>query len=165
MDSYPRELRIYRALLLAYPSEFRHEYGREMERFFTDRLSVEPPLRVWLAALGDLLIAAPREHLAILAADLRVGLRMLAKSPVTTFVALLAMAVGIGATTAVFSLVNAVLLRSFPYGDVSKLVYLWTPNPRFVGAPLQLGPSAPDYLEWRRVAHSFTDIAAFMDRS
>jgi len=123
MDSCPKELRIYRALLLAYPSEFRHEYGREMEELFADRLRVEAPARVWLAALGDLLTSAPREHLAILAADLRVGLRMLAKSPVVTMVALLAMAIGIGATTAVFSLVNAVLLRSFPYGDVSHLIY------------------------------------------
>ncbi len=163
MDSCPKELRIYRALLLAYPSEFRQEYGREMEQLFAGRLAAEPPLRVWLAAFGDLLIAAPREHLAILTADLRVGLRMLGKSPVVTLVALLAMAVGIGATTAVFSLVNAVLLRSFPYGDVSRLVYLWTPNPRFVGAPLQLDPSVADFLEWHKDAHSFTDLAAFRD--
>ena len=60
-----------------------------------------------------------------------------------------------------FSLVNAVLLRSFPYGDVSRLVYPWTPNPRFVGAPLQLGPSVPDFLEWRKQARSFTDLAGF----
>jgi putative ABC transport system permease protein len=163
MPLYPKELRIYRTLLQAYPAEFRHEYGREMEQLFVDRLSVEPPLRVWLAALGDLAIAAPREHLAILRADVRVGLRMLGKSPFTTFVALLAMALGIGATTAVFSLVNAVLLRSFPYGDVSKLVYLWTPNPRFVGTPLQLDPPVPDFLEWRKEAHSFTDLAAFRE--
>jgi putative ABC transport system permease protein len=163
MDSYPKELRIYRALLLAYPSEFRHEYGREMEQLFADRLADEPAARVWLAALGDLLTAAPREHLAILGADLRLGLRMLAKSPVVTFVALLAMAVGIGATTAVFSLVNAVLLRSFPYGDVSRLVYPWTPNPRFVGAPLQIGPSPADFLTWQKEARCFTDLAGFTE--
>jgi putative ABC transport system permease protein len=161
MPLYPRKLKIYRLLLRAYPAEFRHEYGREMEQLFSDRLAEELPRRVWQAALGDLLIAAPREHRAILAADLRIGLRLLAKSPVTTLVALLAMAVGIGATTAVFSLVNAVLLRSFPYGDVSKLVYTWTPNPRFVGTPLQLGPSPADFLTWQKEAHSFSDLAGF----
>jgi predicted permease len=163
MDSNPKGLSVYRTLLLAYPAEFRQEYGREMEQLFADRLAEEPPLRVWLAALGDLLWAAPREHFAILAVDLRLGWRMSAKSPVATLVALLAMAMGIGATTAVFSLVNAVLLRSFPYGDVSRLVYLWTPNPKFVGAPLQIGPSVPDFLEWKKDSHSFADIAAFND--
>src|SRR5579863_2959426 len=118
MALFPNALRIYRTLLLAYPSEFRAEYGREMEDMFAERLAAEPPARIWLAAIGDLAVAAPREHLAILRGDLRLGLRMMAKSPGSTFLILLAMALSITATTAVFSLVHAVLLRSFPYGDV-----------------------------------------------
>src|ERR1039457_6130093 len=65
----PGALRIYRALLLAYPAEFRHEYAGEMERLFEERLAAEPPIGLWLAVLADVAITAPREHLHILAAD------------------------------------------------------------------------------------------------
>src|SRR5690349_13302190 len=110
MALYPKGLRIYRSLLLAYPAEFRAEYGQEMEQLFADGLASEPPLRVWLAAIADMATAAPREHLIILAADLRLGIRMIARSPASTLVILMAAALGIGASTAVFSLVHAVLL-------------------------------------------------------
>lgn len=153
--------RIYRALLFAYPAEFRHEYGAQMEQLFEDRLAGEPWLRVSLATLADLSRSAPREHLHILAADLRYGARGIAKSPGFTLVALLALALGIGATTAVFSLINAVLLRSLPYASPERLVYIWTPIPRLKGVPPEMAPSSPDFYAWQQASHSFSALTMF----
>src|SRR4051812_20572510 len=123
MDWLP--IRVFRALLYCYPAEFRHEYGIEMEQLFADRLRTEPRLRLWLETLADIGLSAPKEHGNILLADLRYGARILAASPVFTLVAIAVIALGIGATTAVFSLVNTVLLRAMPYGKPEQLVYAW----------------------------------------
>src|SRR5438105_7885967 len=85
-------LRAYRALLFVYPAEFRHEYGAEMESLFAMRLGTEPHLRLWLEILADVAFTAPREHLHILADDLRYGARVLAKTPGFVIAAFLARA-------------------------------------------------------------------------
>jgi putative ABC transport system permease protein len=157
-------VRIYRALLFAYPAEFRHEYGSQMEQLFEDRIHSEPALRVWLDTLPDLAFSAVKEHVHILAADLVYGARMTRKSPAFTLVALFAMALGIGATTAVFSLINAVLIRSLPYGDPERLVYIWTPNPSFQGLPQEMPPFSVDFYAWQNGQHSFADLTMFNPR-
>ena len=58
-------LKAHRTSLRAYPSEFRNEYGEEMERLFAMRLRVEPPIRWCLESFADVAITAPREHLEI----------------------------------------------------------------------------------------------------
>jgi putative ABC transport system permease protein len=153
--------RFYRAILFAYPAEFRHEYASEMTQVFEDRLAHEPHLRVWLDVLSDIAITAPKEHLHILAADLRYAARMIAKSPAFTSVALLAMALGIGATTAVFSLINAVLIRSLPYQNPEQLVYVWTPNARLKDLPTEMPPSSPEFYAFQQGARSFSQLTMF----
>lgn len=156
--------KIYRALLFAYPAEFRHEYGPEMERLFDDRFHSERRIRLWLESLTDIALTAPKEHIHVLAADLRYGARILTRSPAFTLVALLIMALGIGAATAVFSLVNAVLLRSFPYGNPQELVYLFSPNSNFQGTPDDLAPNDPDFYDWQKLSHSFTSLTMLKQR-
>jgi predicted permease len=93
--------------------------------------------------------------------DLRYGLRTLSRSPGFTVTAVLTLALGIGACTAIFSLVNAVLIRSLPYGDPGRLVYLYTPNPQFK-LPLEVfGPAYGDFYDLKKENHSFQDMTAF----
>ena len=92
--------------------------------------------------------------------DLKYGLRMLARNPGFTAVAVLTLALGIGGTTAIFSVVNAVLLRPLPYKDPGRLVSLWAKFP-FWGFS---GPGAvtdPDYVQWEKQNQVFERIAAF----
>jgi predicted permease len=94
--------------------------------------------------------------------DLRYGLRTLGKSPGFTVVTILTLALGIGACTAIFSIVNAVLIRSLPYGDVERLVYLFTPNPHFANVPVEaFGPSYADFFDLQRQSHPFASMTAF----
>lgn len=111
-------------MLLCYPAAFRHEYGAEMERLFRDRLHSEPRFRLWLETVADVVLTAPKEHFLILFADMAYGCRVLISIPGFTAIVLSVIALGIGATVSIFSVVNAVLLRSLPYGHPEKLVYI-----------------------------------------
>ncbi len=95
-----------------------------------------------------------------LSADARHAVRMFRQSPGFALVALAAIALGISATTTVFSLFDAVLLHSLPFGDAGRLVYMWTPNPRLEGVPLEMSPPFADVLSWRQMSRSITAITA-----
>jgi predicted permease len=88
--------------------------------------------------------------------DIRYGARMLRKNPGFTIIAVLTLALGIGANTAIFSVVNAVLLRPLPYRNSNQLVVLRETSPR-VG-PVSV--SYPNFLDWRQQSHAFTQMAA-----
>jgi putative ABC transport system permease protein len=95
--------------------------------------------------------------MATFLSDLHHGLRVLLASPRVTLVAVLSLALGIGATTAIFTVVNAVILRPLPYPDPNRLVMVWETAPdnnrRWV-APA-------NFLDWRRDATSFAQLAAY----
>jgi putative ABC transport system permease protein len=94
-----------------------------------------------------------------LAADVRFAARMLATRPAFTLVAVLTLALGIGANSAIFSVVDALLLRPLPYRDPGRLV--WVENTlHLMGMSFTAGA---DYLEWRDASRSLDSVAAFSD--
>jgi putative ABC transport system permease protein len=93
--------------------------------------------------------------------DLRYGLRVLTKSPGFTAVAVIALALGIGANTAIFSVVNAVLLRALPVRDAERLVVVWEHNRPRDRQQNVISPA--NFMDWRDQNTVFEQMAAFVD--
>src|SRR5215471_8404044 len=91
--------------------------------------------------------------------DLRYGARMLAKRPGFTLIAVLTLALGIGANTAIFSVVNAALLRPLPYEQPERLTVLYETNPQ--QGRDEMSVSYPNFIDWRAQSQSFEQLAAF----
>ena len=94
--------------------------------------------------------------------DLRFGLRILRRNPGFTLAAIVVLALGIGANTAIFSIVNAVLLRPLPYEDASRIMQVWhvPPAKSFPGITL-FSVSPANYLDWQSQNRSFEHLAAY----
>ena len=94
----------------------------------------------------------------MLVQDLRHSVRTLAKAPGFTAIALLTLALGIGANTAIFSVVQGVLLAPLPYSEPERLVFVWQNN---LTLKHLITVSYPDFLDWQRTVRSFQQMAAF----
>src|SRR5437773_3705377 len=97
------------------------------------------------------------ELMGTLIQDVRFGVRMLAKNPGFTAVAVTTLALGIGANAAMFSVVNAVLLRPLPYQNPGRLAVLWTDNLK--QNLHQERTSYPNFEDWRKHSRAFQDVA------
>jgi predicted permease len=143
-------MRFYRALLHLYPASFRAEYGEEMCALVARReMSM-------LSALLEVLSSAPQVHWDILRQDLRYTARTLARSPGFTAVAILVLALGIGANTAVFSVTDYVLVRPLPFPSADRLVRVWETLPGY----RKMEGSPANFRDWRRMNTLFEDMAA-----
>jgi putative ABC transport system permease protein len=163
----------YRALLHAYPREFRERFGPAMEQALRDRhrearrrgrsavaaLAARTVVDVTANALA--LRLSQRERTAMnwqsLSMDAKYACRMFARNPIFSLLAVAALTLGIGANTAIFTIVNGVLLRPLPYDDPGRLVMVWSTNAieqreHDVVAPL-------DFLDFRK-ASAFAELQA-----
>ena len=159
--------RAFRALMWLYPAEFRDEYGRELTLVFADRYrsaaTLPALLRVWMEAIAGVLVEAPKEHGRMILQDVRYALRTLRKTPSFSVTALLTLALAIGATTVIFGLFHAVLLRPLPYAGPERVVRVWSTNQRL--GMTAFSSSVPDFVSLRERARSFESLCAFRDAS
>ena len=91
--------------------------------------------------------------------DLRLAVRDLVRRPAFTLAALATLALGVGANSAIFSVVSAVLLRQLPFHDAERLVMVWRTVP--AQGETQGFASYPDYRDWKEQSQSFSDLSAF----
>src|SRR5262245_12371013 len=121
-----------------------------------------PAARAWRPSL-ELIERKGGMRMESFIQDLRFGARMLMKSPGFTLIAVLTLALGIGANTAIFTVVNAVLLRPLPYPEARQLALI---SENFSQRNLnQINVSAPEYLDYRNRSRSFAQVAAYRRQS
>jgi putative ABC transport system permease protein len=158
IDHKPKSTtRRFQMLLRLLPAEFRGDYGREMEQVFTeqqaeaerrgDKMGV---WRLWWETTKGIFMTAPREHFAMLRQDSGFALRMMRKNLAFTIAAIVVLGLGIGANTAIFSVVNAVLLKPLPYKHGERLLMLSQRTARDGGIGRSSVPELNDYRSQNR---------------
>jgi len=153
--------RVYRRLLRLYPGEFRAEFGGEMALLFHDRSREESLPSLLLSVVADTLRTAPKEHWAMWSQDIRYALRMMVRNPAFTLVAAVSLALGIGATSAIFSIADALLLRPLPVVDPRGVVSLRREAKDAPFGANYFSTSYADYRDYRDRSRSFDGLVAF----
>ena len=155
---------MYRALLHLYPKSFRGEYESEMRAVFSQRLLDTTGFGLallWIETLFDVLFNAARVHIDILSQDLRYFVRTLRQAPGYALTVIGIAGLGIGATTAAFSITDHVLLRPLPFLDADRLVTVWEKEPQY--AHMEMAPV--NFKDWKEQSKSFEALGAYSDLS
>jgi putative ABC transport system permease protein len=150
--------------------EMRDHMARKAESNVNRGMTAEDARAAAQRQLGNLTLHSERSRanwgfplLESLFHDTRYGLRGLRKAPGYSVVAILTLALGIGATTAIFSITNAVVLRPLPYKDANRLVFVWTVSPQF--PEFHMGQAKPNFDDIRAHNRSFENMALYQPRS
>jgi predicted permease len=153
---------IYRALLWLYPAAFRVQYAEELSSLFALRrraasnfLALVP---LWIETPIDILLTALSAHWDLLLQDLVYTKRTLLRSPGFTITAIAVAALGVGATTAAYTITDHALLRPLPFPQSERLVKLW--EDMSPGGYNQMEPSPANYRDWKQMNRSFSAMAA-----
>jgi predicted permease len=161
-----RATRYYRALLGLLPFDFRSDFGPEMEQVFSEQRaeaardgSKMGMWRLWWETLKGIFTTAPREHLSMLWQDSSFALRMMRKNLGFTIAAIIVLGLGIGANTAIFSVVNAVLLKPLPYEHGERLLTLRQRTTR--SDVLGTTVSVPELTDYRRQNRSLDGLVEY----
>jgi len=158
-------MRLYRALLHLYPSSFWAEYREDLCYAFAERTrGLSGPLgflAILWAALTDVIPNAIAAHWEIFLRDLGYATRSLRRTPGFALTAVLVVALGVGANTAVFSIADLVFVRPLPFADPDRLVKLWQGSPDFTINEV----SPANYRDWRAMTSSFTGMGAYTLRN
>ncbi len=157
-------MRFYNLLLRLYPASFRNEYASEMRPIFAHRLRTASGggvIGLWLTTIGEIFFNAVASHLDILRQDLSYTGRMLRRAPGFAITAVLVVTLGIGATTAAFSVTDFVLFRPLPFPQPDRLVKLWEATPGYSRMEL----SAPNYRDWKDAARSYESTGMYYTNS
>ena len=161
-----RSERFYRALLRLFPFDFRGDFGSEMEQTFHEQhvhaqreAGKIGLFRLWWETIAGIFTTAPAEHLSMLRQDLRYALRMMRKNASYTAVAVTTLALGIGANTAIVSVINAVLLKPLPYQQGDQLLML---HQRADKAGLTgIGYSVPEMTDFRQQNSTLSSLVEY----
>lgn len=154
-------MRLYRALLRLYPASFRDEYSKEMCSVFVERRNHTSGraaiLGLWMETVLDIFANAVRVHWDLLRQDLHYAARTFRRSPGFALTAILLVSLGVGATTAVFTITDHVLIRPLPFAEPDRLVKLWENRPPYT----QMTLSPPNYRDWKNMSTVFDGMEAF----
>ena len=168
MEKQNRSLsqKLFRLLVRLLPFEFQINYAGEMEGLFRqqqraieERGGFLDALKLWKETIVGIFTTAPREHWDILVSDCGYALRMMRKNPGFTAIAILTLALGIGANTAIFSVVHAVLLRPLPYQDGHQLIFLRQEQKKLGIDDIQF--SVHEIQDYREQNHSLSGLVEF----
>jgi putative ABC transport system permease protein len=150
--------RVYRIALRCYPAEFRDEYAAEMAQAFRDGRRDGRTAELVLDLAADVATTAPKEHAHVLFSDLRYAVRTMRKTPMFTAAVVLTVALAIAANTAIFSVVNAVIVRPLPFADPGRLVQVAEKNDT-LHLP-SFGASALNFLSWKEQTLAVDELSA-----
>ena len=157
MRDTPFSVRLYRWILRLFPPGFRENYAAPMEKEFRDELAESgggwARAALWVRLLADLAVSIPVQVSREALQDFRYTLRLWAGRPWHAGFAIAALAIGIGANTGVFSVVNALLLRSLPFHEPDRLALL----NQFIPPH----DSAKQFHDWRQQSTYLADTALF----